>query len=111
MPKQLILNQITLCADGSIGLQWLKQVTDPDTGVVLFSEPHRSVIDFDGDPDATWTSVATHLQQMGYPVPPTKGKVLLKKILALGLADPDILAKRQAKIDAKAAAIAAGQVA
>jgi hypothetical protein len=103
MTKHLVLNQITLCADGSIGLQWLKQVIDPDTGMVLFSEPHRSVVDFDGDVDQQVQAVSNHLQQMGYPVAPEKHKALIKKIDGIARKDTDISAVRAAKITARAA--------
>lgn len=107
MLKNLILNQITLCADGSIGIQWLKQVLDPDTGEVLSSEPHRSVVDFDGDVDAQVDAVKADLDARGYRMVGNKMKQLIKKIDAIGKADAEITARRQAKIDLKAAAEAA----
>lgn len=96
--KSVVLNQITLCADGTIGLQWLKLVTDPETGEVLFSEPHRSVVDFDGDVDTTMDAVQAHLDQMGFRGLNNKMKQLVKNIDAIGRADPDITARRDAKI-------------
>ncbi|MBT1154379.1 hypothetical protein J1C56_02110 [Aminobacter anthyllidis] len=66
MHKLTVLNQITLCADGSIGLQLLKQVINDD-GTVFFSEPHRSVVDPDMEPGNQMVAVNEHLAEMGYP--------------------------------------------
>lgn len=66
MYKRTVLNQITLCADGSIGLQLMKQVVEDD-GTVFFSEPHRSVVDPDVEPGNLMIAVNEHLAEMGYP--------------------------------------------
>lgn len=101
--KRLILNQVTLCADGSIGLQWLKQFVDADTGEVLFSEPHRSVVDFDGDIDAQTTAITAHLQSMGYPAADTAMIDRVKAIDAVARSDAAIEAARAEKIAIKEA--------
>lgn len=102
MPKQIVLDQITLCADGSIGIRWLKQVTDPDTGEVLFSEPHRGMVDIDGDLDESLAAVNLHLASMGY-MPPKgeaeRAKSLVAQIDALAKSDPTIEATRAAKLE------------
>lgn len=66
MHKRTVLNQITLCADGSIGLQLMKQVIEDD-GTIFFSEPHRSVVDPDVEPGNQMMAVNAHLAEMGYP--------------------------------------------
>lgn len=101
--KQLILNQITLCADGSIGLQWMKLVVDNEAKEVLMREPHRSIVDFDGDVRVQMQEVSDHLQAMGYPV---VTEAMIHRVLAIdavGRADPEIEALRAAKVEAKAA--------
>lgn len=102
--KILVLNQITLCADGSIGIQWLKQVLDPDTGEILFSEPHRTAVDFDGDADLQIDEVSKGLQAMGYGAVTAKMRTLIKRVDGLGKSDDAINARRDAKISAKAEA-------
>jgi hypothetical protein len=104
MSRNVILNQITLCADGSIGLQWYKQVTDDD-GTVAHSEPHRSVVDFDGDINAQMDAVFAHLDAMKFKTnnqTRNRMKKLVRDIDTLARADTDITARRQAKIDEKA---------
>lgn len=97
MPKRLILNQVTLCADGSIGLQWLKQVIEGDE--VLFSEPHRSVVDFNGDIEGTLQAVNEQLAAMGYVGDFPAFTTRVKAIDAVGRADPVIEAERTKKIE------------
>lgn len=101
--KQVILNQVTLCADGSIGVQWLKQFVDPDTGEVLFSEPHRTVVDAEGDVDNQVALASAHLQQMGYPAIPPKHAERIRGIDGIGRSDVDIEARRQDVINERAA--------
>lgn len=103
MPKTLVLSQITLCADGSIGLQWLKQITDPDDGSILSAEPHRAVVDFDGDVETVMTQALMHLRDMGFPTPVGSHMVaLVKKIDAAAQTDHAITTARSAKIRARA---------
>jgi hypothetical protein len=59
------LNQITLCADGSIGLQLLKMIADGDN--VISKEPHRVVIQPDELAEDVLSYVNPHLEQMGFP--------------------------------------------
>lgn len=103
--KQIILNQVTLCADGSIGLQWLKLVVDPDAKEVLMREPHRSIVEFDGDVEAQIKEVSDHLQTMGYPGVTEAMIARVRAVDAVGRGDPEIEAVRAAKIEAKAAAL------
>lgn len=109
MQKNLVLNQVTLCADGSIGLQWLKQIIDDD-GSVIFNEPHRSIVDFDGDANAQLDAVFAHLDQMKFKTTnPMRQRMkrIVNAVDAIGQGDTEITSARQAKIDAKAAALAA----
>lgn len=102
MAKYLVLNQVTLCADGSIGIQWMKQIAVD--GELVLSEPHRSVIDFDGDIDDALDNVFSHVESMGYSVSPAERvshRARVAAIDAVGRADPAIEAVRQAKILAK----------
>lgn len=99
--KKLVLNQVTLCADGSIGLQWLKQVLDPDTGEVLFSEPHRSIVPIDGDVDAQVAHVSAHFQRMGYGQVDADELARIKAVDAVGRADQNIESMRREKIEAQ----------
>lgn len=101
--RQLLLNQVTLCSDGSIGLQWLKLFVDPDTKEVLMSEPHRSVVDFDGDIDQQMGAVSAHLQGMGYPAITPDMVALVRKVDFVGRTDERIEATRNYKIAVKAA--------
>lgn len=110
--KDYVLNQMTLCADGSIGIQWLKRVVDDATGEVLFAEPHRTVVDFDGDVDAQIAGAVDHLNRMGYRVSPdeaSRQSGLLRKIKKLGDGDAVINAVRLQKIQQRAAAKAAAE--
>ncbi len=100
--KQIILNQVTLCADGSIGLQWMKLVVDTEAKEVLMREPHRSIVEFDGDVDAQMKEVNDHLQTMGYPAVTEAMIGRVRAIDAVGRADPEIEGVRAAKIEAKA---------
>lgn len=99
MPKQIVLNQITLCADGSIGLQWLKQIIDE--GQVASTAPHRSVIEFDGIVEDQMAVVSEHLQSLGYPAISQDQIDLVKAVDGVGRANPSIEAERRAKISAK----------
>lgn len=107
MPRQLLLNQITLCADGSLGIQWLKQVTE--NGEILVLEPHRTVIDIDqGDSNAQFDAVFAQLDALGYKTTnPQRNRMkrLVNDILTMGRADSEIAARRQAKLAERAAAL------
>lgn len=90
MQKRSILNQITLCADGSIGLQWLKQIVDDD-GSIILSEPHRGVIDAGMHVGRSIAPVHEHLKAMGFTIPDDKldqMTVLVNQINALGRDSP-----------------------
>ena len=106
--KRVVLNQITLCADGSIGLQWLKGAARPRQGGAL-SEPHRSAMAFDGDADGQIGAVCDHPRRDGaIRSRPRRSpfKAIVGKVDAIGKADTDISARRQAKIAAKEKALA-----
>lgn len=64
--KNVYLQQITLDQNGMILLKFMKEITDPDTGEVIFSEPHRSMIPFDTDIDVQLNQVYDHLDTMKY---------------------------------------------
>lgn len=98
MHKKLTLNQTTLCADGSIGLQWLKQVVDETTGEVMLSEPHRSIIDIDADIDEQVANVSNHLVSMGYPPVSTAMLARIKATDSIGKEDAEIIAARAQKL-------------
>lgn len=97
MSKRLLLNQVTLCSDGSIGLQWLKQVIDAESGEVEFSEPHRTFVGYSGDIRQQWDAAADHLEQMGYPRPDDSQFARVQKIDAVGRTDLAIEAERGRK--------------
>lgn len=110
--KRAVLNKVTLFADGSIFVEWLKQVTDPDTDEVLVELPHPAHIPFDGDVEASTNGNLANLAAIGYPADAAVSKALVDKIDAIGRADPTIEASRAAKIQAareKAAQEAAAQ--
>lgn len=98
MPKQLILDQVTLCGDGSIGIRWLKQIIDPDNGELLLSEPHRTTVDLDGSAKEQINVVAQSLAKIGYQMDQTAHAALVGKIDAVGRADPQITTIRNARI-------------
>lgn len=98
--KQTVLDQITLCADGSIGIRWLKQVVED--GEVLFSEPHRTAVDIDGDVAESLAAVNLHLASIGYTPPKgeaERAKSLVAQIDAIAKADLTIEATRAAKLE------------
>ena len=66
MHRTVILNQVTLCADGSIALQMLKQVINDD-GTVFASEPHRTALDPDTEVSGQMSAVNAHPAAMGWP--------------------------------------------
>jgi len=96
MPRKILLNQVTLCADGSIGVQLLKQVIEG--GEIVAQEPHRFSIDFEFDTVAQIEEVSKHLASMGYPELTASMVDMIKKIDRIGLNDPSISAVREAKI-------------
>lgn len=89
--RNTVLNQITLCADGSIGIQLLKQVVD--NGEVLFSEPHRTVVDCFGDVAEQVAAVNAHLASMGYPAVPDEGVQRIEALRVIQNKSPDVQAK------------------
>lgn len=97
MKKSTLLNQVVLSADGSISVQWLKVTTDDD-GEVVASEPHRTVIDFDGDIEGTLKQVSNDLQQRKFPVVPKAQANLIMQLDAVARANPDIEKVRAVKI-------------
>lgn len=96
--KLLTLNQVTLCADGSIGLQLLKHIVDPDSGEVLLSEPHRIPIDFDADVDATVADHVAALGRQGYPALTVEEIDRIREIDRVARGDAQIKAMRQHKM-------------
>ncbi|MBZ9759348.1 hypothetical protein LB553_00390 [Mesorhizobium sp. CA8] len=66
MQKTAVLDQTTLCADGSIDIKFLKVITD-DGGNVLFSKPHRTAVDALGSVDDQIAAVNIHLAELGFP--------------------------------------------
>ena len=72
MKKQVILNQITLSADGSTNIQFMKQIVDDD-GTILSSIPHRRVVSKGEDVQASLNEVTDHLVADGWPVPSIDG--------------------------------------
>lgn len=96
MPRKVLVNQVTLCADGSIGVQLLKQIVD--NGEVISQEPHRFAIDIDGDMAEQFREVNAHLVSMGYPEMDPKELDRIKKIDAVGKADRQISLVRGQKL-------------
>lgn len=98
------LNQITLYGDGTIGVQWLKQMHD-ENGQLLFSEPHRTAVAPDGDIDTQLDAVFAHLDVLGYPCGgegQTRMRALAYKIDAAAREDTEIEATRAASASAPA---------
>lgn len=50
MQKRSVLDQILLCADGSVQMKFLKQVVDDD-GTIIASIPHRAIAHAWEDPE------------------------------------------------------------
>lgn len=96
--RNIVLNQITLCADGSIGIQLLKQVID--NGEVLFSEPHRTVVDCFGDVTEQVAAVNEHLASMGYPAVPDEGVQRIEALRVVQNMSPVVKA-RMAEVKAE----------
>ena len=104
MAKNIEFSNVTLCLDGSLMIKLDKQITDPNTGDVVFSQPHRTIVDFDGDVDAQIVVVEAHLASLGYGNIPNRVVNLIKKIDVAAKADARIEAERQAKKAARLAA-------
>lgn len=104
MTKNIEFLNVTLCGDGSLMIKLDKQITDPDTGEVVYSQPHRTVVDFDGDVDVQIAAVEAHLASLGYSKVPNRVVNLIKKIDTAAKADARIEAVRQAKKAARLAA-------
>lgn len=100
MPRKIFVNQVTLCADGSIGVQLLKQIVDG--GEVISQDPHRFVIDIDGDMDEQFALVNADLVRMGFPEMDPKELDRVKKIDAIGRADRQISLLRGQKLQQRA---------
>lgn len=91
--RNIVLNQVTLCADGSIGIQLLKQIVD--NGEVLFSEPHRTMVDCFGDVGEQITAVNLHLIQMGYPPMPDEGVARIQALRDVQSKSPVVKARME----------------
>lgn len=99
MPKQTTLNQVTLCADGSIGVQLLKRFIDPESGAVIMEEPHRGTIDLaEASIDPSIDAINAHLIQMGYPAISEAETERIRQVDAVARADAGIKAVRQQKL-------------
>lgn len=95
------LDQITLCADGSIGLRFLKQVVEGDE--VLMSEPHRTVIDPLGDVATQIAAVDEHLKVMGYPGAPVDAVERIDALKVVHRDHPEVAGRVQAIAKARVA--------
>lgn len=100
MPRKTTVNQVTLCSDGSIGVQLMKQIVD--NGEVISEQPHRFAIDLDGDMSAQFAVVNAHLVELGYPEMDPKELDRVKKIDAVGKADRQISIVRGQKLQQRA---------
>ncbi|TPL49073.1 hypothetical protein FJ937_16440 [Mesorhizobium sp. B2-4-4] len=67
--RSIKLDQITLCADGSIGLKLLKIISDGDN--IISSEPHRMPIMPDQSAEEIAASLNSNLEEMGFPPLPS----------------------------------------
>lgn len=103
MAKRIAFSNMTLCSDGSMQIKFVKQIIDPDTGEVIHEEPHRTVVDFDGDVDLQLEAVSRHLKQMKYPGVSAKVRALIKAADAVIRSDDDVQERRAQKIAMKAA--------
>jgi hypothetical protein len=98
--RKIVVNQVTLCADGSIGVQLMKQIVD--AGEVVSEQPHRFAIDIDVDMKEQFDAVNSDLVQRGYPEMDPKELDRVRKIDAIGRADRQISMVRAAKLKARA---------
>ena len=67
LEKRTVLDRIEIDSMGHVFMRFLKQVVDG--GVVIASEPHRSVIAPGDDPQQQAALVSQHIQMLGYPAP------------------------------------------
>lgn len=91
--RNVILNQITLCADGSVGVQLMKQIIDD--GEVIFQEPHRTVVDCFGDVEAQMAAVNAHLAKMGFPAVSVEGVERIAALRTVQIASPVVMEKME----------------
>ena len=94
--KNVYLQQITLDQNGMILLKFMKEITDPDTGEVIFSEPHRSMIPLDVDIDDQLNQVYDHLDSMKYKLSEnekTKLATTTKSLFETFIPEEKVLAK------------------
>jgi hypothetical protein len=106
MPRTISLNEITLRSDGSIRVEWLKQIADD--GEVVASEPHSTVVDFDGNYEAQLDAVFADLDAKKFRIPGAsrnRMKRLVKALDDLARADDEITAKRALRVAEKKAAL------
>lgn len=89
--REIKLDQITFCADGSVGIRLLKQFVD--NGEVLFSEPHRTVVEPLGDVSEQVAVVNAHLAGMGFPALPVTAQKLVEDLRAIHLEDDTVKAR------------------
>ncbi|MER9164410.1 hypothetical protein [Mesorhizobium sp. M0715] len=94
MQKEILLDQVTLCADGSVGIKLFKRVLNDD-GSVLFSEPHRTSVDVLVEVNDQVALVNSHLEQMGFPHVPDSATAMVTKLVKLHRADPAVKARRE----------------
>lgn len=89
--REIKLDQITFCADGSVGIRLLKQFVD--NGEVLFSEPHRTVVEPLGDVAEQVAVVNAHLAGMSFPAIPSSALKLVEDLRAIHLEDDAVKAR------------------
>lgn len=81
LEKRTVLDRIEIeCSTGRVFFKALKQVVDE--GSVLFSEPHRSVVEVGEPVSAQLDAVNDHLQEMGFPAIDDSGAEMLTSQVA-----------------------------
>lgn len=94
MHKEVLLDQVTLCADGSIGIKLNKRIIDDD-GSVFFTEPHRTSVDVLGEVSDQIALVNAHLNGLGFPAVPDAALAKISALTNLHRADPAVQDRRE----------------
>lgn len=97
--KKLLLDQVSLNADGSIDVKFLKVLTDPDTGEVLLVEPNREKVGAGSDVATIIDDKLTALATKGYSADEESAdriRLILEQVEDIAEGDPEISAVREA---------------
>ncbi|TPN44470.1 hypothetical protein FJ981_28145 [Mesorhizobium sp. B1-1-4] len=105
--RSIKLDQITLCADGSIGLKLLKITSDGEN--IVSSEPHRMPIMPDQSAAEIAASLNSNLEEMGFPPLPSAEFVRVDEMAVTHRAAESVAAGVEEYKQKKAEAFAAWQ--